>query len=129
MIKSFEDLQVWQKARLLSRKIYQITAAFPTSEKNNLVSQLRRAVVSICANIAEGFGRYHSQESMQFYRTARGSLLEIKSHLYIAFDQSYITKVELTQLFDMIDEISKMLSSFINKTRDYRLNKLSSTKL
>lgn len=117
------------KSEIVKQKIYQITAAFPTSEKNNLVSQLRRAVVSICANIAEGFGRYHSQESMQFYRTARGSLLEIKSHLYIAFDQSYITKVELTQLFDMIDEISKMLSSFINKTRDYRLNKLSSTKL
>lgn len=86
-IKSFEDLQVWQKARLLSRKIYQITTVFPTGEKNNLISQLR---------------------------------------IYLAFDQSYITKVELTQLFDMIDDAGKMSSSFINKTRNYRLNKPSS---
>lgn len=128
MIKNLEDLQVWQKARILSQKIYKITASFPVSEKNILISQLRRASNSVCANIAEGFERYHFQESIQFYRTARGSLSEIKSHLYLALDQGYLSKAELEAIFLVMDEIGKMLNSLINKTKVYRIEgKLSSS--
>ncbi|MBI1982046.1 MAG: four helix bundle protein [Candidatus Levybacteria bacterium] len=122
MIKNLEDLQVWQKARILSQKIYKITASFPVSEKNILISQLRRASNSVCANIAEGFERYHFQESIQFYRTARGSLSEIKSHLYLALDQGYLSKAELEAIFLVMDEIGKMLNSLITKTKTYRAN-------
>ncbi|OGE33278.1 hypothetical protein A3E66_05170 [Candidatus Daviesbacteria bacterium RIFCSPHIGHO2_12_FULL_37_16] len=125
-MKSFEDLIVWQKSRLLNQKIYMITSKFPASERSNLTSQLRRASVSVSANIAEGFGRYHSQESMQFYRTARGSLLEIRSHLYICLDQKYMDKVQLNEAISLIEEVSKMLSGLIKQTKNYRLNKLSS---
>ncbi len=120
MIRNFEDLLVWQKARELTKIIYKTTEAYPSSEKTNLISQLRRATTSVCANIAEGFGRYHSQESIQFYRTARGSLAEIKSHLYISLDQGYITDKELKRLFIIIDEIGKMLSGLIIQTKNYR---------
>lgn len=128
MIKNLEDLQVWQKARTFNKMIYNITASFPSSERNNLVSQLRRASASVCANIAEGFGRYHFQESIQFYRTARGSLSEIKSHLYLALDQSYLNEIQLKELSSIMDEIGKMLNSLINKTKVYRIEgKLSSS--
>lgn len=122
MIKNLEDLQVWQKARTFNKMIYDITASFPSTEKTNLISQLRRASASICANIAEGFGRYHFQESIQFYRTARGSLSEVKSHLYLSLDQNYINEIELKGLFPIMDEIGKMLNSLINKTKAYRSN-------
>ena len=122
MIKNIEDLIVWQKARLLNNMVYSLTKSFPSSERNNLIDQLRRAVASICANIVEGFGRYHLQESIHFYRTARGSLLEVKSHLYIAVDQAYISQEDLLKAFALIDEIGKMLNGLINSTRNYRQN-------
>lgn len=122
MIRNIEDLIVWQKARLLNNRIYSLTKSFPSSERNNLISQLRRAVASICANIAEGFGRYHFQESIQFYRTARGSLSEVKSHLYIALDQGYISQEDLRDTFSLVDEIGKMLNGLINSTKTYRGN-------
>lgn len=122
MIKNLEDLQVWQKARDFNKKIYDLTSTFPSIERTNLTIQLRRASSSICANIAEGFGRYHFQESMQFYRTARGSLSEIKSHLYISLDQKYINERQLGELFSIIDETAKMLNGLINKTKVFRTN-------
>lgn len=121
MIKDIEDLLVWQKARLLNKMIYEATKVFPNNEQHNLISQLRRASSSICANIAEGFGRYHAQESIQFYRTARGSLSEVKSHLLLSFDQKYIDKSKLDELFGLIDEVGKMLNGLINQTKTYRI--------
>lgn len=120
MIKSLEDLKVWQKARDFNKKIYDLTSTFPSIERTNLTIQLRRASSSVCANIAEGFGRYHFQESMQFYRTARGSLSEIKSHLLLSLDQNYLTKPQSDKLFTDIDEIAKMLNGLIGKTKLYR---------
>lgn len=126
MIKSIEDLNVWQEARILNKRIYSVTATFPATERNNLISQLRRASSSICANIAEGFGRYHPQESIQFYRIARGSLIEVKSHLYLALDQEYMSIDSLNEFLSLIDKVGKMLNSFISHTKDYRISKLSS---
>lgn len=124
-ITRFEDLLVWQKARVLANFVYQLTSMFPSSEKYGLVDQIRRSAVSVSANVAEGFSRYHLKETLMFYRNARGSLTELKSHFYIAFDQKYLAKKNLDILFDNIDEVGKMLNGLINKTDSFRkLSKL-----
>ena len=119
-IRSFEDLIVWQKARELASLVYDITDNFPKSERFGLIDQIRRAVVSIAANIAEGFSRYHLKESILFYRNSRGSLSELKSHFYIAYDRKYLKRQEVDQIFDLIDNIGKMLNGLINATKSFR---------
>ena len=121
-IEKFEDLLVWQKSRQMVLEIYKITAKFPKSERYNLVDQINRCVVSVAANIAEGFSRYHLKESVLFYRNARGSLAELKSHLYLSFDLGYINNVTLDRLLSNIDEIGKMLNGLINSTRRFRVS-------
>ena len=124
-ISSFEDLLVWRKSRDLVKLIYELTDGFPGSEKFNLVGQVKRCVTSIPANIAEGFSRFHLKESVQFYRNARGSLSELKSHLYVAFDQRYISKTDFDLCIEKVNEIGKMLNGLINSTVRFR-NRLSS---
>jgi|SRR3989338_9444566 len=85
-IKSFEDLIVWQKAHHLMIDVYRFTESLSFEEKFNRVQQLRRAASSIPANIAEGFGRYHYQENIQFCRQALGSLVETKNHILASRD-------------------------------------------
>lgn len=126
MIKNIEDLNVWQKSRILNKNIYSLVKQFPSDEKYNIISQLTRATISICANIAEGFGRFHYQESINFYRTARGSLLEVRSHLYLAYDLEFITEEQLKEQLYLIDEIGKMLNSLITHTKLVRTEKVSS---
>lgn len=92
MYKRFEDLEVWQKARKFRQTIYKLSKKFPKEEIYVLTGQIRRAVISITANIAEGHGRYHWQENIQFCRTARGSINETIDHLYRALDCEYITQ-------------------------------------
>jgi four helix bundle protein len=119
-INSFEDLLVWQKARILVRRMYLITSKFPREEKFGLIDQIRRAVVSVMANIAEGFSRYHLTETVMFYRTARGSLTEVKSHLFIALDLGYISRRDFEGLVVVIDEIGKMINGLIKSTNRFR---------
>lgn len=88
-IRSFEDLEVWQKAKELTIKSYGLTASFPKDEIFGITSQIKKAVLSIPANIAEGFGRFHYLDKAKFYLNARGSLLELKSHLLIASDLKF----------------------------------------
>lgn len=126
-INSFEDLLVWQKSRELVSVIYKLTGKFPTSEKFNLVDQAKRCSTSIPANIAEGFSRFHLKESVMFYRNARGSLSELKSHLLIASDQGYIVKADLDFCINMIDEIGKMLNGLIKSTANFRDKQTSNT--
>lgn len=123
-INSFEDLIVWQKARKLVNIIYKLTASFPKEERFNLIDQLRRAALSVMSNIAEGFSRYHLAETVMFYRNARGSLTEVKSHLYLCYDQKYITESKLNELFLIIDEVGKMTNGLINASKSFRTTKL-----
>lgn len=81
-IEKLEDLVAWQEARKLRSLIYEVTKKFPDTEKYITVKHLKECSRNIPGNIAEGFGRFHFQESMQFYRIARGSLHELKSGLY-----------------------------------------------
>lgn len=82
-ITKLEDVLVWQEARILMQMVYGITKRFPADEKYNIVKHMRECSRNIPGNIGEGFGRFHFQESMQFYRIARGSLLELKSDTYL----------------------------------------------
>ena len=85
-ISSFQDLDVWKLARVLRKQVYKLVEILPDLEKYNLQSQLQRASVSVTANIAEGYGRFHYQENIQFCRIARGSLYEIQDHLICCKD-------------------------------------------
>lgn len=117
VIKSFEDLEVWQLAKELTVKIYKLTTRFPSEEKFGLSSQLRSAAVSVGANIAEGFGRYHSKDNIKFLYNARGSLLEIKSHLLIAEEVRLIKDSDLESLLKEIKNLGVKLNNFISSLK------------
>ena len=91
-IRSFRDLRVWQDAFKLSIGIYKICEGYPEHEKYALSSQMRRAAVSVCSNIAEGFGRRGTKEKDQFYGMANGSLTELENQILIAEGVGYISK-------------------------------------
>lgn len=82
-MKSYKDLDVWQAARILANQVYSITRDFPRDEQFGLTSQMRRCSVSIPSNIAEGCGRNHPKNSIQFFFIARGSIYELETQLYI----------------------------------------------
>src|SRR6185436_20434241 len=94
----FEDLDVWKESRNLRKSISLLIRKFPVSEKYNLCDQLLRSSRSICANIAEGYGRFHYQENIQFCRHSRGSLLETLDHLICAKDENYISQEEFDSI-------------------------------
>jgi four helix bundle protein len=87
---TFETLDVWIKSRDLRNNISELTKRFPKEEFYKLSDQMIRASRSVTANIAEGYGRFHYQENIQFNRQARGSLYELLDHLTVAFDEDYI---------------------------------------
>jgi four helix bundle protein len=89
-MKSFKDLEAWKKARELRKEISALSKTFPIEEKYKLSDQIVRAARSVTANIAEGYGRFHYQENIQFCRIARGSLTEVQYHLTVALDEGYI---------------------------------------
>ncbi len=103
-----EDIQVWQKARQLTRRIYEATANGKFAQDHGLKNQVQRASVSIMANIAEGFGRRSDKEFANFLNMAHGSASEVQSHLYVALDLNYVTEACFTELRDLLDEISRM---------------------
>lgn len=112
-IKSFRDLKVWQKAHELVLCVYKITAKFPAEERFGLVSQVRRAVVSVAANIVEGFRRISAKESLRFYDIANASLEELRYEMQVFFDLSYFTKDTFSEVNAKMEEVSKMLNSWI----------------
>jgi len=110
-IKSFEDLEVWQYGKLLVVKIYKMTSHFPHDEVYGITAQVKRAALSIPANIAEGFGRFHFLDKAKFYLNARGSLYELESHLTIANELGFVK----TELYDSTTELIKNLSLKLNR--------------
>ena len=112
-ITRFEDLDVWQKARELTRLIYGFTANGKFSRDYGLRDQMRRASVSIMANIAEGFSRKSDREFSQFLYIAKSSASELQSHAYVAMDQKYISDSEFNHLYDGVDHASRMISNLI----------------
>ena len=121
-IKSFEDLDVWQKGKLLTLEIYEISSHFPKDEVFGISSQVKRAALSVPANIAEGFGRFHYLDKAKFYLNARGSLYELKSHLLIARELGFISDGAADDSFELIDQLSLKINNLINATRKLRKN-------
>ena len=122
---SFEDLEVWQIGKEIVMEVYQLSKEFPKEESFSLTPQVKRAALSIPANIAEGFGRYHYLDKAKFFLNARGSLYEFKSHLLIAQELGYLHQSQLisTNLFNMVNTLSLKLNNLITTTR--RLSKES----
>ena len=112
-IERFEDIQAWQRARGLIRRIYEATGHGNFARDFSLKDQLRRAAISIMLNIAEGFARRSNKEFRQFLFIAHGSAAEVQSALYIALDQNYIDEDRFRVLYRETDEVSKMISGFI----------------
>jgi four helix bundle protein len=106
--QTFEDIGAWQKARELTREIYQVSKQGPFSKDFGLREQIRRASVSVMSNIAEGFERHGSGEFSQFLSIAKGSIGEVKSQLYVAIDQEYVDKKTFERLFMLTAEVGKM---------------------
>jgi four helix bundle protein len=118
---SFEDLEVYRAAREFRKKIYHIIKRLPAEEKHNLAAQMRRAATSLTNNIAEGHGRYHYQENIQFLRQARGSLEELLDDLNICLDEEYFPEEELRSLkeegFDLLHRINGYIA-YLRKRKE-----------
>jgi four helix bundle protein len=113
-VSRFEDLVVWQKARVLSFKVYQISADGPIIKDYGFKEQIRRSSVSISSNIAEGFERGGNKEFLQFLSIAKASAAETRSLLYLASDLEYISKAESDNLIAEASEVAKMISSLMS---------------
>lgn len=109
-IYGFEKLDVWQKSRLLVRDIYLITKSFPDDERFGLTSQIRRAMISVSCNIAEGTSRWSNKEKIRFIEIAYGSLMEVVNCLMLAFDLEYISEQKILQLRFNIDIVANKLN-------------------
>jgi four helix bundle protein len=116
-INRFEDLEVWQKARELAQEIYSASKAGLFSKDFGLRDQIRRAAVSIMANIAEGFERGGDKEFIQFLALAKGSCGELRAQLYVALDQNYVPPAAFDRTCATALEISRMLSGLIRYLR------------
>ena len=115
--RRFEDIVAWQKARQVTQKVYSVTTAGIFSRDFGLRDQLRKASVSVMANIAEGFGRRSDKEFANFLNIARGSASECQSHLYVAIDLGYIKADEFEFLYAAFEECSKMILGLSNHLR------------
>ncbi len=117
-IESFRDLIIWQKSIDLVENIYQITDKLPKKETWVLLSQMRRAAISIPSNIAEGYGRHTTGEYKHYLSISRGSLLELETQIYICQRLKFFTLQEIELILLNIQEINKMFNSLINKMRN-----------
>lgn len=116
-IKNFTDLEVWKEGHKLVLLIYKLTKAFPKEEQFALTNQMRRCVVSITSNIAEGFSRRTGKDKTQFYTMAKGSLTELHSQTYVAKDLGYINDSDFKRCEEQITAVGRLLTGIIRATR------------
>jgi len=116
-LKTFKDLNVWEKAHKLTLKIYHTTATFPREEMYGLTSQMRRACASVPTNIAEGCGRNSDAELARFLDISMGSASEVEYLLILTRDINILATADYQELSSEIIEIKRMLASFIKKLR------------
>jgi len=109
---NFKELKIWQKGRSFVKEIYLTVSNFPIEERFALTSQMKRAVISIPSNIAEGAGRESSKDFARFLDIANGSAFELETQIYLAFDLEFINEEKLNNLLDKIEEIEKMIYGF-----------------
>ena len=121
-IESYKDLDVWQVAMTLAQESYLLTARFPKDEMYGMAAQIRRAAVSIPANIAEGYGRDQTGSFIQFLRIAQGSARELETHLILAERIRLVDQQAVTPLQELSERVSKMLRSLIRSLEARRAN-------
>ena len=120
MIRQFEELAVWKKARELTRLIYHVTGDF--RQDPYLKNQMRAAAVSLMSNIAEGFNRNSDREFVRFLFIAKSSAAEIQSQCYVALDQKYLPQIGFDRLYEVLDHESRMISNLIKHLRKSTLD-------
>ncbi|UJS18597.1 MAG: four helix bundle protein [Candidatus Jettenia sp.] len=111
---SFEEMPVWQKAMDLAVRIFKLTEKLPRKEDYGLTSQIRRSTLSISGNLAEGFGRKHMKDKLNFYYNSRASLTETRNYLIYGYRVEYFPKTEFEGSSNLVEEIWKELNSLIN---------------
>jgi len=116
-MNSFEELECYKLAKQLRQEVALFCKNLPREEEYRLKDQIIRSARSITANIAEGYGRHHHQENVQFCRTARGSLTETLDHLSVARDEQYLNEEEYASLRELLEETWKVLNGYISYLR------------
>ena len=114
-MESYKDLVVWQKAMLLVKEIYAIVKLLPKEEQYALSDQMRRAVVSIPSNIAEGYGRNSTNDYIRFLNIARGSKYELDTQIQICVMLNYISEEKTATALELSEEIGRMINALIKK--------------
>jgi four helix bundle protein len=115
-IAKFTDLNVWKEAHKLTLLIYKYSSTFPKSETFGLTSQIRRAVVSIESNIAEGFSRFHYKDRLVFYYDARGSISEVQCQTIISKDVKYVNQSQFEEIWKQSELVAIILGGLIKST-------------
>ncbi|OFW39443.1 MAG: four helix bundle protein [Acidobacteria bacterium RIFCSPLOWO2_12_FULL_60_22] len=114
-MKSYKELEVWQRAIELVTDIYAVSRGFPPSERYGLASQMQRAATSVPANIAEGWGRGSRKEYLQFLKIARGSLMELETHIVVANALGYISNPDVQRIEKKLESVAMMLNRLISR--------------
>ncbi|WP_353170197.1 four helix bundle protein [Flavobacterium sp.] len=117
-VYSFEKLEVWKESKKLTKIIYQITSRYPENEKFGLTSQLRRASISVCSNLAEGSARITSKDKAHFSTMAYSSLIEVLNQIIISYELDFIDESDYLNFRNLIES----LSNKINSLRKFQLN-------
>jgi len=117
MERAHKGLRVWQESMRLARLIYDITQTFPDSEKFGIVSQMRRAAVSIPSNIAEGSARQTKRESVQYYFIARGSLSELDTQLELSRDIGLLSETRFHEVSQVVETVGALLNGLIRHNK------------
>ena len=117
-IRSHRDLVAWQKGFGLGLDVYRVTKSFPDSERFGLISQLRRAAVSVSSNIAEGYGRGSTADYIRFLRAARGSLYEIDTQLLFAARLEFLPQSSYDELVERVNECGRILAALIRSLEE-----------
>ena len=119
MLKNYKELKVWQKSYQLCLEIYRITAKFPREERFGLTSQIRRAVVSVPSNIAEGYGRRTTSDYIRSLYIAYGSNCELETQMMLSGDLDYMDRAVLKDVEDKIHEVERMLKALIKALKKH----------
>ena len=118
----FTNLDVWKEARVLVKLVYGYTSSFPKEEIFGPQSQIKRSVISIPSNIAEGCGRNHKKDSMQFFYVARGSAYELEAQLYLSCDLGFLSQDQLDILLKQLETVRRLLAGLINYFKSQMTN-------
>ena len=118
IIKTYRDLQIWQRGILLCKSVYELTSTFPNEEMYGITNQMKRCSVSISSNIAEGFGR-SNVSYINYLKIARGSLYELDTQIILSKELALSSNLELINYLELeIQELGKMINSFISKIKE-----------